>query len=521
MRSLVVRCLLVALLVTPAVYAHDVTISGTTSFAALDGSSLDHDGVANGVFTVSDGNLIINGVVNCNDDGGNDSACSMAFNVSGNVVINSGGALYAENRTGAGSGGTITLTVGGNLVLNGTAIVSTASNSSSGGTGGAITANVTGAVTLASGTTIDGGSANARGGNVTIVAGGAVSIDGNVLSGPSRTILSTRLTDVALNGGTGNQVGGAISIRSSTFSEPGIVVSANANIISQGDAGGAGPVTIEGCGIEVRGLVAALSRKDSAATVSIRSGKALLVDGRDLGAASGARMGRVRADAPTGNALSKGVDLFAPDAVSVLGPGGSLFAVSSHPGQNDSKSYGGTIRIYSTDNSVTVSGNAADSGQSASGDTGGTIDIQSKGDANLDTAALRALGDFNTNNSNRGGGDIKVRSYSGNVIWTNGLGEVRPVGSASGLVPADQGAIVLTACGTVNTTGSTFPVMGTPTSVFPEVHTGVCSPAAPSLPAGTPPFVTCNTPPVANPASATTNEDTAVTVHLSGSDADG
>jgi len=251
MRSLSVRVLLslVVVLAAPVLYAHDVTISGTTSFAALDGSSLDHDGVANGVFTVSDGNLIVNGVVNCNDDNGGDSACAMAFAVSGNMTVNSGGALYAENRSGGGAGGNITLTVGGNLVLNGTAIVSAASKSSSGGNGGAITANVTGSVALASGTTVDSGSANARGGNVTIVAGGAIGIDGNVLSGPSRTILSTRLTDVALDGGTANQVGGAIAIRSTTFAEPGVVVGANANVITQGDANGAGPVNIEGCEI--------------------------------------------------------------------------------------------------------------------------------------------------------------------------------------------------------------------------------------------------------------------------------
>src|SRR3954454_18834246 len=154
MRSPSLRLLLSlsVLIFAPAVFAHDVTITGTTSFSALDGSSLDHDGVANGVFTVSDGNLIVNGVVNCNDDGGSDSACSMAFAVSGNMTINSGGALYAENRSGGGTGGNITLTVGGNLALNGTAIVSTASKSSSGATGGAIAANVTGAVALAGGT---------------------------------------------------------------------------------------------------------------------------------------------------------------------------------------------------------------------------------------------------------------------------------------------------------------------------------------------------------------------------------
>ncbi|MGN6184628.1 MAG: tandem-95 repeat protein [Thermoanaerobaculia bacterium] len=523
MRSLSVRLLLsfLVLILTPALFAHDITISGTQSFASLDGSASDHDGSVNGVFTVNDGNLTINGVVNCNDDGGGDSACAMSFNVSGNLTINNGGALYAENRSGSGTGGAITMTVGGNFAMNGNAIVSTASKSSSGSTGGAITANVAGSVALASGTTIDSGAANARGGAILIGSAGGVSIDGNVISGPSRTILATRLTGSVLDGGTSNQIGGSITIASTTFAEPALLIGPNANVVSQGETDGAGPVTLDGCGIVVRGLVAALSRKDSAAVVAIRSGKDILIDGRDLALTTGTRKGRVRADAPTGTAINKGIDLFATEAIEIYGPGTTYYTVTSLPGVHDSKSYGGRIRVVSVTDTVTMSGNAIDDGHTASGDTGGSIDIAAKGNVNLDGASIRAVGDFNTGNPNRGGGTIAVRSYSGNVSWQNGFGEVRPVGSSSGLTPADQGSIVLTACGSVNTTGSSFPVMGVATSVFPETHTGVCSPAAPSLPVGTPPLVTCNTPPVANDVTASTNEDTAVTITLSGSDVDG
>jgi len=525
MASLCLRRLLILslLLISPALFAHDVTLTGTQTFASLDGSASDHDGSANGVFTVSDGNLTVNGVVNCNDDGVGDSACAMAFAVSGNLTINSGGALYAENRSGGGTGGAITMTVGGNLALNGTAIVSTSSKSSSGATGGAITANA-GNISVGTGSTIDSGSANARGGNITLAASGLVSVDGNVLSGPSRTLLSTRLGGgAALDGGTSNQIGGSITISSSTFVEPALVVGANANIISQGGDGGAGPVTIDGCGIQVRGLIAALARKDGAAKVSIRSGKDLVVDARDLGTANAplGRYGRLRADAPTGTALGKGVDLFAAETIDIYGPGGSNYAITSLPGLHDSKSYGGLIRIISLGDAVNASGNVIDDGHTASGDSGGSVEISAKEDVNLNTAVIRAVGDFSTNNPNRGGGSIRVRSYSGDVIWTNGTGEVRPVGSNSNLPLADQGSIVLTACGTVTTTGSSFPVMGTATSVFPETHTGVCSPAAPSLPSGVPALVTCNTPPVANDATASTNEDTTVTITLSGTDADG
>jgi len=525
MRSLAVKLLLSlsSLLLVPVALAHDVTLSGTSSFAALDGSSSDHDGLANGVFTVNDGNLVVDGVVNCNDSGpGNASACAMAFNVSGNMTVNTAGALYAENRTGSGSGAAITLTVGGDLALNGNAIVSSASKTNSGGTGGAITANVTGAVTIASGATIDSGSGGAKAGAITVAAGGIVTVNGNVLAGPSRSLQATRLTGEILSGGNANQIGGTITIGSSTFAEPALIVGATATIASQGEKDGAGPVTLDACGIEIRGLVAAVSRKDSAATVAIRSGKNILIDGRDL-AAAGTRMGRVRADALQDGATNDGVDLFATGGVEVQGPSGvgTLFAVSSVPGSKGNKDSGGTVRVVAREAHVIAAGRAFIAGADGKGTRGGTISIEAADDVDLDGATLSSTGDITKPKKDSAGGHISARSYSGDVLWRNGVGDVRPIGSTSGVPLADQGTIALTACGTVDTTGSSFPVNGVATGVHPQTATGNCSPAAPSLPVGTPPLVTCNTPPVANDTAANTNEDTTVMITLSGSDADG
>ena len=63
MRSLSVRLLLsfLTLILVPTALAHDITLTGTSTFAALDGSSSDHDGSANGVFTVDD-------LLNCTRD---------------------------------------------------------------------------------------------------------------------------------------------------------------------------------------------------------------------------------------------------------------------------------------------------------------------------------------------------------------------------------------------------------------------------------------------------------------------
>src|SRR5204863_451982 len=175
------------------------------------------------------------------------------------------------------------------------------------------------------------------------------------------------------------------------------------------------------------------------APISIRSGKDVLIEGRDLGG-SGTRMGRVRADSePSGTAIHKGVDVFAAETIDLFGPSGSLYVITSHPGQHDSKSYGGLIRITSLGEGINGSGNVVDTGRTASGDTGGTVQVAAKGNVNLNTAVLRAIGDSSTSNPNRGGGSISVRSYSGNVIWTNGTGDVRPVGSSSFVFRANDG----------------------------------------------------------------------------------
>src|SRR6185295_15263844 len=118
---IVLFLLVLSALAFPAL-ADNVTISGTVDFAALDGSALDHDHTANGVFTVDDGDLTVLGTIENNDDfgGGGISALPMRFNVSGNMVVAAGAAIRAENQRGGGNGGDLTFTVGGNATVGGT-----------------------------------------------------------------------------------------------------------------------------------------------------------------------------------------------------------------------------------------------------------------------------------------------------------------------------------------------------------------------------------------------------------------
>ena len=119
--SFLVASIVLASLAKP-VLADDVFILGVVPFNDLDGSPLDHDGMVDGIFTVDNGNLTIEGIINCNDDRPlprGASACPITLVVSGNLTMDPGSGIFAENRRGRGDGGDITMEVGGDLFLDG------------------------------------------------------------------------------------------------------------------------------------------------------------------------------------------------------------------------------------------------------------------------------------------------------------------------------------------------------------------------------------------------------------------
>lgn len=499
-RFLLLLSLTILAFALPAM-ADNVTISGTVNFSSLDGSALDHDGVANGVFTVDDGDLTVLGTINCNDTSST-NACAMSFAVSGNLSVQAGAAIYAENRSGGGSGGSITFNVGGNVVLHGTsgslagAIVSSGNaDTSASSAGGNITFTAGGTTSFESGSVVSAAAKGGAAGAISVTSEESISLDGLVAAGPSSTLTATRYTDAILSGGSSSHGGGNITILSHSNNEPAISVGANAVVVSQGGSGSAGVVILEGCGVNVNGLVASISQSGTNAKVTLRSGTTMIVDGRDLGGA-GTRKGMLRADALQQSAASYTANLFARESVTVLGPAsGTLYAVTSNGGTT-SKDASGTINVISTGAGVSASGNAFAATNGDSGDQGGTINVSAAEDVTLDTAKLAASGDQSTSNPDRAGGTINVRSYSGGVSWQNGSGDVRPTGSGSGIAAAKQGTITITYCTTVSTAGSSFPTNGAPVGPFPTTVQS-CSPAAPSLPLGEQ-HPDCNDPPIAN-----------------------
>ncbi len=100
----------------------DETISIATTFGSLDGGAHDADGLVNNSVTIN-GNLTIanGGSITCNDTGiPNNDACPINLIVTGDLEIEAGGSILAENQNAGGSGGNISITVGGDFTMEGT-----------------------------------------------------------------------------------------------------------------------------------------------------------------------------------------------------------------------------------------------------------------------------------------------------------------------------------------------------------------------------------------------------------------
>ena len=459
-------------------YADNVTVSGNVNFSSLDGSALDHDGSANGTFTVNDGDLTVTGNINCNDSGpGNASACAMAFDVSGNVTLASGSALFAENRTGGGNGGNISIIAGGTLTLGGTsgstagAIIS--SDTSSTGNGGNITLHAVGNASFGAGSVVSSGSLGGNAGAISVTGESLVTVDGQISAGPGRS-----------GSPSNNQKGGNITILSMASAEPSLVIGSTGSVVSQGENAGSGLVRIDGCGLQIAGQAASLA-DNNVGGVTVRSGTGATITGR------------VRADATANGNTAGAVRILARNNVVITG--GAAFALTANAGGNNGT--GGSIDVISTDGTVTATGNAAQAGSTSNGTSGGRIGIAAKGNITLNNATLNA-------SAVSKGGAIDIRSYSGGVSWLNGTGDVRPTGSATS--PANRGTIVITYCTTLTTAGSSFPVNGSTTGPWPTTGQ-TCSPAAPSLPSGES-LPDCNDAPIAVNDAYTVAEGGSITV---------
>ncbi|HSE62637.1 MAG TPA: FG-GAP-like repeat-containing protein [Thermoanaerobaculia bacterium] len=471
--------------------AGDVPINSPTPFSTLDGSALDADGVANGVFTVNGALTIGNGgSVTCNDDpplAGNAGACAMRFQVSGNFALAAGASLSAENRRSGGSGGAIAIDAGGDFVMEGPG-------------GGAAGALISAKKTTGAGDT-------GQGGDVVIHAAGDVTV------APGARILADSPGEAGSIEITGRivRIGGLVSSNGSTTVGRGgpitIVASCDLTILdtgvvsSRGQDPGADLVRLAGCRVSIDGLVEstgpghqnaagknlcnAPSRPghpaNSTACVEIWSGTTIEID------SNAPHAGEVNADtALSGGTQGRGwIDLFANGDISVIGDAAGAFAVHANQ-PNLTNGTGGQVVAKSLSGNIAATGLAFQADATPGGGDGGSIDLDAFGAVLLNTSSLFARGDFAPAGGLGKGGRISARAETASVSWTSGAGDVRPTGTgvtenADPTKDPRRGVVDLTACGSF-VPGASFPFLGSAaTTPTPNIGAAYCG-APPVLP---------------------------------------
>src|SRR5262245_34314248 len=99
--------------------AANITIAREESLEKLDGSPLDADGSANGIFTVG-GNLALapGGKITCGRLSSEGGPCAVRIATGGNLEMLAGSAIVSDAGRGAGP---IEIAVGGNFTMRGPA----------------------------------------------------------------------------------------------------------------------------------------------------------------------------------------------------------------------------------------------------------------------------------------------------------------------------------------------------------------------------------------------------------------
>ena len=436
------------------------------------------------------------------------SACSMQITVGGNLLIQAGGSITADNTHDGGSGGDIDITVAGNMTLDPGSpggLISARKTSGAGdtGTGGdirivvggiTVTGDVAqcvspnGDVSVGKGALITS-SANGPAGSIKIYAGHNIAIDGSVLA----------------EGTSGAGHGGAITLKACCD----LLVDDDGVVSSKGADPGADLVHLEACTVEIFGLVQSTGPghivppnnlcnvnrpgkpANSTGCVEIWSGTTILID------ATGSKHGEVKADVgQSGGTQGTGwIDVLANLDIAIQGnpttpytSGGDNNLTSPawavHANMPLQNGHGGTIAVQSKSGKVTASGRAiqANSSTSSNGGKGGNILVEAGGagspggDVNFGNASVQAMGDT-TGGATKAGGSIVAHSFNGQVLG-NAPGEL----NAAGGPPA--GSVKLFGCLGITYTGASTPAF--------VVDAGSCgdpvnlpSPANTSLPLAT------------------------------------
>jgi hypothetical protein len=436
----------------------NLVVSSPTCFTDLDGSANDEDGVADGTLTVSSLTIQSTGSILYNDPGNtcsntgipNDPAGAITIVVSGDVDI--AGSINTENTIQAGTGGDITLTVGGSFSMASTGLISSSNLTSTTGdrSAGDIKIDVTNAITMVPGSEIRANSAHGNGGDIELISyTDNIHIDGEVNS-----------HSISQQSGSGNNQahGGMIWIQAQLS----VLISDEGVVSSAGGDPGADLVHICGCNVTIYGLVESTGAghaiphdppnhldntfrpdkpSNSTGGVEVWACNSLLID------ASGTHNGEINANIGSqgGGTGASWIDLFIQTGdITIIGNTSGNYAVHANgtAGTNDS---GGVVTLKALAGNIFLSNLALQASALGSGGTGGVILAEAKQDIVLTSATLQAKGAVTGGAPH--GGQISLRSYGTGPSTGSIVADASSTLDVTG--DSGDGEVNLSACGTV------------------------------------------------------------------------
>jgi alkaline phosphatase D len=424
-----------------------------------------------------------------------DAAGGLTLNITGDLLIDVPAGPTGTNgisgNGGAGQAGRpITVNATGNIVLAGNGIV-----------GAAITSNQTSGCGVGIGagviTLLAGVAPPTDAGDITIHDGARVTVNSSACMG-GEILIVTPSTGKFMNAGLVESSGGtsgtgAVQLRGggpvTIKAGCDLTVASTGKVSSRGLAPGADLVHLEGCVVEVFGLVESTgggvgmpNRPPNRCHGAVRDGKPMnatacvevWASDRLVIAGTGPQRGEVNANTKSGRGGISWIDLFARGPIIITGAPTGGFAVHANgtAGTNDD---GGLIQVATETSTITMSGRAVQADATSAGGEGGQVTVQADDEVTLHAAILSAQGDVGPGGGYGAGGLVDIQAVRGSVLWTTGAGDVRPTGSAV-TNPALRGRILLTACRAVTVSGdpAQFPVIGMVIPPFPAIAERAC-----------------------------------------------
>jgi len=409
--------------------ARTLTVGGDLTID--DGGKITANGAANatgGDLTIDvAGNATVNGDIQVNGgaaSSGNPGGAggTLTITVDGNMEVGDTGDITADGRDGSpgggggdgGNGGTVSITVGGDLDPMDGNITANAgdgkgSTGKNGGAGGTVTIDVTGNMTIpASSIKANGGKGDTGTGGTSSVAGGT-----GGAGGPGGTV------DITVGGNFDNS--GAIEAKGGAGGNGGAGGSVNSGNATAGGMGGAGGnsgnITI-GFGTPVDG------NATIGGTVTATGGTG------GNGGTGGSRTGSGNGNGGDGGDAGTG-GLGGTITVECCGDLTVTWTVSAKGGNGGNGGNGGSGK---------GTGNGGAGGDNASGGNGGTIEMTADGDVTFDGSTVTAVGGTEGSVGTGGtGGSSGSAGGSGTDVGSNGTNGTITINTAQSSVTQTNG----------------------------------------------------------------------------------